>query len=642
MAWCIKYYTDFKDIFLNSYRVEIFAIDYVGEAKEMELAEDAVTFLRPDKDLTEPLFSCGIKMHVWCNQDNEYEDLFFTADKSNLVVLYRETDVIFTGFIEQNLYEEEILKAPYTIVISASDNLSTLETITPTFAGLGIISFQEIITTCLALTGLSLQIRTAIGLTLPSGASIFTATVDRETLRDLSEGSYKYSTAKTLLEDILSSFNCRLYQANGVWYIERTKVKAYGAVAWQDIAGNALSINSLAIEIGNEDTAFTAPGKIKIDSGYGKLTINAAGEKFSSQVYNDFSNINTLISSTQFNMWYKSSLVEYAIPYDRGTRSYSLISPAILIYPTVPATTDPGYLYFKYHLNAVQADEVNLSFKSSIYSYYNGSVQGGSYYPVSTSYSVFLKVKIKVYKKDSNNNLISGCIVSNSNAYSISWGSDQIISLSKKITEYINFDLAKKLAVSTSISFIVGNETIEYAELYVYPIYGSAGGGVYVHGSCFGEFTTSITEEKEADNTFEATVNKTYSREADDKDIRFWNLPNTDKTGLTYKPAWSYKNGIFDASGAPFAGFAAAGEDSDILPLHKRIFIDLFDQYYNAREVINGTVQMEDFISPEQLITVNTRTDKKYILTSLSAKLLSAEYTLNLSEIKPRNIILNE
>ena len=234
MAWGLKYFGEFNEPGGELNRVEISSLDYSGPTKELDFAEDPVVIERPNRELFEPILSTICNLRIWSNVNFEYEDLFLSAPRDNMVVVKRGASVIFRGYVEPGLYEEEFIAPPYTISLKATDGLKSLENYRVAYFGLFMKSnLYDVLKRCLS-EAFNLPINICCSIfskdhDASPGKTLFEQSlIDHEGLTETADGVLTVLNALEIITNILSGFGCRIYQANDEWFIERIRDRARG------------------------------------------------------------------------------------------------------------------------------------------------------------------------------------------------------------------------------------------------------------------------------------------------------------------------------------------------------------------------------------------------------------------------------
>lgn len=641
----IAYYTEFSDAHKNRYKVEILNDGYTGESKEMELGGDAVSISRPAKKITEPIFSMGATLQVWCNKDFEYANLFATPEQTNQVVIARNNKVIFRGWIEPNLYEEEYMAPPYLISIPAADGLSALENYYPAgIADNGLISLLSAIKQCLNCCGFLLPINIACSLNPDNRTDnrLFEHTyVEKECLRTYKDGIYEYDNALELLESILKPFSCRIYQSGDEWYIERIKDRVSADVAWIRYATDGTSsivTRNNAVPLDTPEYMFVNnAASFRIDSGYGKQTVKADGEAWDTVIANNFRDGFTFTEA-------ESNTTDYRAWYHRGwghtVYSYSNeeIEQGVRIGHYLNAGNNDR-VWQRTKMSAIEGDEIEISFKFTI--------EPGSREAYGGRYR--LRIQSNLWKQNMPTTLMLDWTKyekgnSNDPMYRMNLRDFICEVLYTKEDDWKDgFNIPVNVSVTAKIGKARG-EALDGLTFTILPTLADKGNGQwvasydYIEATIVGDIQIKVKEKAEYDNTFTATINRQYMRKAEDLDVRFWTLPRKydDRSAANY----NLKNGLMNKDNTAVRGLTCQHEDDQTLSVSERLLIDNFDQYYDPREMLSGEVMAASLLTPEQHISIANRTGKSYLLTGIEANLHTATQEISIEEIKPHQITI--
>lgn len=659
-----KYESEFMDVYGNLCQVEILCEDNNGVRKWIELGSDPVTISRPSKGLTEPIFSMGATLQVWCNENFEYKDLFSTGEHTHQVVVSSADKVIFRGWIEPNMYEEEYIKPPYQISIPAADGLAALEDYIP--SGLdsrGLVSLLTIIRRCLECTGMHLPINIACGLNPDDRTDnrLFEHTyVEKETLRTFKDGIYEYDDAKTLLEDVLKPFSCRVYQSYGEWYIERIKDRVEASVNWIRYDGD---IGKLVVR--NESVALDTPqflfaddaATLQIDAGYGRQTVKADGDLWDTVIANNFSEGVTQLQGTASSSFYpfngeQKKWYKYGSGVDVSPFSNKEIKQGLRISHKDNASNDDR-IWQVTRITANEEDEINISFKLTIEPGREAAKKG--------LYAIGIQSKIAYRDKSHNLRLEWKKGNSDETSYSANIDGDYIcrVRYEKDSDWKDGFGIPVKVSLTAKLHDLYKGIDLGYLSLAFFPVEANPGKGDwpvspnYVKATIIGDIEVKVNEKREYDNTFSGEINRKFMRKADDLDIRFWTLPS--KYDTWNAANYNYKNGLMKSNYDAVVGIRCPAEDYKSMNIAERLLLDNFDQYYDPRNLLSGTVMSGSYLSPEKHYTVKTLPEeisplpgtigeprkKSFLMTGLEASLRDALYDIELEEIKPHQITAN-
>lgn len=646
----VKYKATFPDIFGKLYHVEILDDSYSGPSKVMELGGEGVVISRSGKKITEPIFSMGATIQVWSNTDFEYTPLFSTPEQTNQMVIGCGDQVIFRGWIEPSLYEEDYMSPPYLITIPAGDGLAALGNYYPRgFSEARPITLISIIRECLKCTGMNLPVNVACGLNFGNHTDnrIFEkAFVEIESLRTYEDGVYKFDDALKLLEDVLKPFSCRIYQSNDEWYIERIKDRTKASVTWvkytSDTDFTTVTTNSTVMLDSPEFRFVDNAATLQIDAGYGTQTIKADGDTWDSVILNnfDYEILNVETDLYPFNVphkiWFSTGNGITTTPFTdkwgmkQGVeiQHNRIMSRKVAVWQTAKLTAKYG-------------DKINISFKCTI--------KPGSKPATDGIYKICIQSQIKdsVYNDLLTLKWVKG---KNDETYYLSdniLGTDytSTAEFSKKDDWKKGFSEPIDVSITVEIDAILLFSQLDEISFAILPALAKNGAQwmqqpEYVEATIIGDIEVKVNEKQKCDNTFTAAINRQQLRKAEDIDIRFWTLPST---ALLIGTAsnYNYKNGLIDYEYKAIPNITCPAEDEYATSLPERLLIDNFDQYYDPRDLISGSVMTTDLLSPDLHYTVASLKDKTFLLTGLEANLRDASYEINVEEIKSHQITAN-
>lgn len=658
----LKYWAEFRDVNAVLIRIEISDDAYNGDASEMVIDGKGCSMSYPEKDIHEPIFSLGAELNIYCTKSWSYSDLFATSERKSKVTIYRDGSVVFIGFIEPNLYEQEWLHPPYFLKIPANDGLTALENYVPDIAAnIGMMRLIDVIKSCLSQTGLEMPIMVCCSLFEENqnvdAYTIFDVLyVEYLSLQKSKDGNFDANDAKTVLSDILKPFNCRIYQANGMWYIERVKNKCDG-YRWRKYNANGSEqwiTGDTVTTLDTDDMFFVEnPAAFTIDSGYGKLTVKSNVNKYSSVILNNYQvGIKYACEGWFWDMkrWWLSTL----IPSLHNT-SQSVV---------VPVTGFEG---------------INQGFKID-----NATIGAAN---------VFQKSMISLISGDKNVKLKFKCVVRRNVTQKDTKKFRMVFSLCFSPLDFYLYNDGEKFSIE-HISRIPTNkhipkgftyfeskkdnnrdilneyETFEvnievdctydfnlYPILRFAPVFGNAylppfdyvddwipfsSDAKYVKESYYGDVELIVDEKNEYEDTYAAVINNNYRREAPEVDVKFNNTPKI-KTYRRDDFNWNINNGIYKLSDGAFVNIGKIGEIGSLAKntLVEQLIVDRFSQYYDPSAKISGDVYTERFISPEQLFRLNGRAGC-FLMTGNKYDLGESQFSVKLEEIKDDEIIITE
>lgn len=218
----LKYLLEHSDIEGNQTRCEIYQLGYIGESIDIN---GTITHNYQEKtDLHEPIVASNIKLDLEANGDLTLNDLYSEEERAFKVILKRNDEVIFIGFIKPDGIFEDYVYDRWVLSIDAYDGLSTLKNLTfvndngiifsGRFSGLNIFK------NCLHRTGLDLPININCNIYYDtfSGFSILQETYFNT---DRYYSGSDPMDCESVMKSLLQVFNATIIQMNGEWWIYR-------------------------------------------------------------------------------------------------------------------------------------------------------------------------------------------------------------------------------------------------------------------------------------------------------------------------------------------------------------------------------------------------------------------------------------
>jgi hypothetical protein len=285
--------------------VDILKNNYSGAITNLVIAKEGVVLTVEDTDYFDPIISTSVEISIintltdFFESLHDWDDLFAVNDFEVLIKVYDADYTYFEGFIPCDITEQKFYPKG-VVTVNATVNLKRLTDFNPTlFTTRGQYVLIDIIKHCLAKTGLVLPIYVNCSLFAFTsylgdiGASVYTPTYNYNTVArtvfdwvsvesDLfMKNDVEYENCHYVLENILTTFNCKLYYWNHAWYIERVKDLKHSPkhyVVYQTNNTITTSNETLSIlEIGNSRTKLTHTGlsqRMQYNPGVKIITVN--------------------------------------------------------------------------------------------------------------------------------------------------------------------------------------------------------------------------------------------------------------------------------------------------------------------------------------------------------------------------------
>ena len=227
MAYGLKYTIPFKDIDDFSNVVEIYQDGFVGTSTELIATEAPAVhkYEREDnEDITSSIMSATLTVSFYSTDVTDFRNFFSYSDREFLVIHKFQGDVVFKGYLLNDITGEPFQDPPYPVVITATDGLAQLKEITltgPTYdIDLGTLIFDQ-------LKSLDLELDYEVcndlyeGLVMDNTKSIFAQGEDENLkVQEFTFDELGLNAFDFLLE-ICKSFGWVLFQRNGRWVIQR-------------------------------------------------------------------------------------------------------------------------------------------------------------------------------------------------------------------------------------------------------------------------------------------------------------------------------------------------------------------------------------------------------------------------------------
>jgi hypothetical protein len=268
MAYGLKYTIPFKDVDNYSNVVEIYQDAFVGSSTELIATDVPATFTyerEDNEDITSSIMSATLTISFYSTDVTDFRNFFSYSDREFLVVHKFDGNVVFKGYLLNDITGEPFQDPPYPVVITATDGLAQLKEITLTGPSedtdLGTLIFDQ-------LNSLNLDLNVEVcndlyeGLVMDNTKSIFAQSagenlkVQEFTFDELGLNAFDF------LLEICKTMGWVLFQTNGKWRIQRAIGRNINTTTTYlhnyDTLAVISSSNETALEtVGNQDNAET-------------------------------------------------------------------------------------------------------------------------------------------------------------------------------------------------------------------------------------------------------------------------------------------------------------------------------------------------------------------------------------------------
>ena len=216
----------------DEYFCEILQLDYYGESSEIQAQQNPIqiNYQNTSNNKLEPIIGSECTLNLIATEDFQLEDLYTENEREFLVNVYRNNDLIWTGFIIPDGCQEAFTFAPYPISVNAVDGLGLLKNLSYVQNDgnfyLGKQSFIEVIEACLTrLEAPALILNTCVNIydvSMTQGNAfdpLEQGFVNAE--RYLLDDQFTPMNCEQVLKSILEEWTAVMIQSNGEWFIYR-------------------------------------------------------------------------------------------------------------------------------------------------------------------------------------------------------------------------------------------------------------------------------------------------------------------------------------------------------------------------------------------------------------------------------------
>lgn len=220
----------FKDVhFASTWKISIFDRDaYAGATIDPVLTGRPLLINYGGKgDLFDCIHGSEATINILAGPSDDYDWIKTTDPKKYQVKIYLNTVLYWIGFVLPGQALEDYL--PFRVLlVTCSDGLGLLADTPYANAGVnyeGYDTYVNILTRALALTGLSLKLRSVVNIfdvamdTDVADDPLFQASINQNKFIN---SELEPSSCKTVTEECLRVLKCRVFQSQGVWYVVRT------------------------------------------------------------------------------------------------------------------------------------------------------------------------------------------------------------------------------------------------------------------------------------------------------------------------------------------------------------------------------------------------------------------------------------
>jgi hypothetical protein len=227
MAYGLKYTIPFKDVDNNANVVEIYQDGFVGTSTEL-IATDVPAvhkYEREDnEDILSPIMSATLTISFYSTENTDFSNFFSYSDREFYVVHEFDGDVVFKGYLLNDIVGEPFQDPPYPVVLTATDGLAQLKEVALTGPSvdtdLGTLVFEQLNSLGLAMD-FELCNDLYEGLVMDNTISIFSQDEDENLMVQAGTFDALGLNAFEFLAEVCKTFGWVLFQSNDKWIIQR-------------------------------------------------------------------------------------------------------------------------------------------------------------------------------------------------------------------------------------------------------------------------------------------------------------------------------------------------------------------------------------------------------------------------------------
>lgn len=237
MSYGLKYTFTFRDEVLSNtlYKVNIYKNGWVGGSTAVKAAANPLSLSYKKQDLISPICGSELTIGLMAVTNNQFAEFLIAAPLQYYVDVLKSTNngvtwnTYWSGVNTTDCYTEPWKNAPYPINLKFNCGLGELqwhryENATSLITGLEQI--VAIISNCLSFLPYTKNIREIMSIREDS-MSDSSGLLEQLYLMDVAfdevgdDGILHGIPCNKLLNQILTSLNCRIYQSNNMWYVQR-------------------------------------------------------------------------------------------------------------------------------------------------------------------------------------------------------------------------------------------------------------------------------------------------------------------------------------------------------------------------------------------------------------------------------------
>lgn len=670
-GYSVHYKGEFKSLKGTHYTVEIlskqpglvFPTPITFDGSEPCIIE------RKSVEIFDSIASMAATINISSDRNYQFVHVLTAPDRFYALRIKQGDKLLFLGWLENELYEEQYDLPPYWVSIVANDALAALEHYELDIDALPrcpgklahLCRLSDLIESCLAATGLGLEVEYRIDLKATinqhdTGRAIFDfLAIDAESYFVEEDGKRKGAKVKEVLEGVLSSFSARVYQHNGKWIVERVSdmvARQPAAITMLDTAAipfvelpsfsvtSAYGKQSVSLNVDRWDSLLHRPPvpPIEVVNLGAGVVDNSRAVQHWAETWQDSpeGNVMQAVGKEQ------SLRIEYPTESRKARRFYCSVPISLrkgdTVNITIPLRLEHRNEYFvpeakKVHYFPLEvllldsSDKViaqanvidippppNHPFQLIFLEDVNATVWLRPPNP-SDPLDVRNKMQLWGYQYP---------IVGHKECFSRRGATASLSVSPSKYNESLMLQ-ANRLMILIDTQVMVADEPKGDKQLRQPPVW------VYPKAWEIGAPKVSVndaTGDKDNDDPVDSIVgllNQAYRREAPERELAL-RMDRGIRIDAEYKGALFYsKSGALCTLIAPDAN-TATGIDEMMLR-------DNFAQYARKRDKLSGKIARNEMPTPAEVYGISSRGDNRYVLTSLVSDLYNDEHEISIEQM---------
>jgi|GEM_PF-1508290 len=253
MSYGLKYTLTFREETGTAttgamYKINIYELSYGGSSTSVKGSDNPITLSYKKQDLISPIMGSELTIGLMSTTNGRYIEFATAAPLQYYVDVLQSLNngssysTYWSGVNTTDCYSEPYQDAPYTINLKFNCGLGELQFHRYENSGNLVEGLESLILTisnCLSFLPYTKNVREIINIredrTLDTSGfleQVFLSDMGFTQIAD--DGALHGIKCNTLLNQILTSLNCRMYQANNMWYIERIWERTQASVNYFD------------------------------------------------------------------------------------------------------------------------------------------------------------------------------------------------------------------------------------------------------------------------------------------------------------------------------------------------------------------------------------------------------------------------